>query len=150
MSDVFNNLILLFETFRLFNISVYIYAVYIICADQKYIIKKFNILCTTIIMLIALYQIKSVNLNLQHQCWNIILFNFFSSQSFDLQTVSCVHCFENSMIIINVEKYFLDKTFNNYFININIKKFLFDVMTELNMILFQKEENDVIDVNIKK
>ena len=135
----------LFEALYLLNIDVCLFALYMIKKNQRKIIENFITASKSVMILIKFYMLSSVRLNLQSWCWNVILFDISSSQSIDLQAVDWVHWIENSSKSIYVMKYYIKNTFNDRLNELNVKKALFDIITELNLTLLHDEEETADD-----
>ena len=90
----------------------------------------------TIKILIRTYILSFVDLNLQKNCRNVHLFDFFSSHEIDVQIVEKNRKIDQIRTIIVIH-YYLSRIINNAQIWRNIQKIFLAVLAQLNMRIFE-------------
>ena len=106
-------------------------------------ITVFNEMSQKAMIFIDSYMIRSCSLNLQKCCWNVILFNALSSILITLQIMRQFYQLDYSSEIVNVVKIYIWKIFNVWITELNIRKAILTVMTELNKQLFKDQNKSV-------
>ncbi len=90
------------------------------------------------------YLMNSSELNLQHLCHNMILFNIIMSDAITMQIINHFWHFKQTHII-HVYNIQIQNSFNMWQTLNNMSKAVSEVMTELNSTIFKIEINDIKD-----
>ena len=139
--------LLIYSVLQLTDVDEHLFSASITEFQCQKTITVFNKMSQKAIMFIDSYMIESCDLNLQKCCWNVILFNVLLSILMTLQTVRQFCQLSYSSEIVNVVKIYTQKTFNVWITELNIRKAILTVMTELNKQLF-KDQNKSVNSDI--
>ena len=135
----------LFEIFWLTNIKHLIILSHYTNQKKNELIRFFDETSNDHWMLIMIFVVKFIELNCQHFCWKVHIFEQSWSIEDIFQIIERIRRFENSSEIVYVTEYHLSNDINNRKIFRILHKAISKTMTNLNKILMSNAENDAID-----
>ena len=136
--------IFLTAALNLINISARMYSADLSYTERENLIQSFIQKKKEMMILNDNYLMNLNELNLQHLCHNIILFDIIIFDAVTVQTIDCFWCLEQAHIvhIYNIQ---IQNSFNIQQILNNMSKVVSEVVTELNNTIFKIEINDIED-----
>ena len=138
-----------YDVLKLLDVDVLLFAAFQLQDERNKVVDFFIVNFKTAMILIDTYACANIDLNFQHNCWHVHIFEHFNNDEIITQFIERIKRLKNLNSIVYVNEFFVKKTFNDRQITVNIQKAIFDVMTELNKRLFYEIENFNDDARTK-
>ena len=140
---MFDFLIFVYFVFFLLNVRVEIINVTQFVEKRQRIIDEFNRKKSKLMILIMIYAITFVELNLQHECWRIHVFEIAIDFDILKQTIERIVRLKNFNKIVYFCEYVIKNTFDDKTIIRNINKTISQIMIELNRSIFHDDKKKI-------
>ena len=122
----------IYGALRLANVDALLFSAALNADRRQAMIDRFNKVEKETSVMVATYSMGSVGLNLQKNCWHVIMFDPPPNIPIGVHAVGRVRRLGNPSPVVHVHEYFLKNSFNDRLNELNIRKMLPSVMAELN------------------
>ena len=134
--------LLVYKILRLLNIDTILFASHLTDREKEDVKEAFNTPNRSGTVMIMSYKIGNVGLNLQKACHHVHLFDPPPNDPMAYQAVGRSRRFGNPSAVVWVWEYYLQKSFNDRILALNIRKALPGLMAELSKEMFRQSDTE--------